>query len=64
MNGEGKPVYLRDIWPTRAEIQAVEQEFVVPAMFNDVYSRISVSRRLYSQLQTDTQHAHSINGEE
>ena len=26
-------VFLRDIWPTRDEIQAVEKKYVIPAMF-------------------------------
>lgn len=34
------PVFLRDIWPTRAEIQAVEQKHVIPAMFEEVYGKI------------------------
>jgi len=29
----GKEVFLRDIWPSRDEIQAVETKFVIPAMF-------------------------------
>ncbi|CAL8240359.1 unnamed protein product [Merluccius merluccius] len=37
---EGKPVFLRDIWPTREEIQAVEREFVIPSMFKEVYEKI------------------------
>ncbi|KAL8563889.1 Aconitate hydratase mitochondrial [Nucella lapillus] len=49
-NPEGKPVFLRDIWPTRAEIQAVEHSSVVPAMFNDVYSRISKGNSRWNAL--------------
>ncbi|XP_033210011.1 cytoplasmic aconitate hydratase-like [Belonocnema kinseyi] len=37
---DGTDVYLRDIWPSRTEIQAVEQRFVIPAMFKEVYSRL------------------------
>ncbi|XP_014208189.1 cytoplasmic aconitate hydratase [Copidosoma floridanum] len=37
---DGKEVFLRDIWPSRDEIQAVEQQYVIPAMFNEVYSKI------------------------
>ncbi|XP_076650973.1 cytoplasmic aconitate hydratase [Halictus rubicundus] len=37
---DGSPVYLQDIWPTRADIQAVEQKHVIPAMFKEVYSKI------------------------
>ncbi|XP_076439282.1 cytoplasmic aconitate hydratase-like isoform X2 [Babylonia areolata] len=47
---EGKEVFLRDIWPTRAEIQEVEQKSVVPAMFNDVYSRISKGNSRWNAL--------------
>ena len=41
-NGEGKPVFLRDIWPSRDDIQKVERKHVIPAMFQEVYSRIQV----------------------
>ncbi|XP_043526666.1 cytoplasmic aconitate hydratase-like [Frieseomelitta varia] len=37
---DGTPVYLQDIWPTRSKIQAVEQKYVIPAMFTEVYSKI------------------------
>ncbi|XP_076242060.1 cytoplasmic aconitate hydratase [Calliopsis andreniformis] len=37
---DGTPVMLQDIWPTRSEIQAVEQKYVIPAMFKEVYSKI------------------------
>ena len=37
---DGSPVFLQDIWPTRADIQAVEQKHVIPAMFKEVYSKI------------------------
>ncbi|GBP51286.1 Cytoplasmic aconitate hydratase [Eumeta japonica] len=33
---DGSAVYLRDIWPTRQEIQAVEQKYVIPRMFKEV----------------------------
>ncbi|KAJ3585600.1 hypothetical protein NHX12_014319 [Muraenolepis orangiensis] len=40
LNAQGKKVFLRDIWPTREEIQAVEREFVIPSMFKEVYEKI------------------------
>ena len=43
---EGKPVFLKDIWPTRSEIQEVEKKYVLPSMFEEVYSKINVSRLL------------------
>ncbi|XP_067652924.1 cytoplasmic aconitate hydratase-like isoform X1 [Haliotis asinina] len=48
---EGKDVYLRDIWPTRQEIQEIEKENVVPAMFQDVYSRISKGNARWNSLE-------------
>lgn len=40
ISSEGKEVFLRDIWPTREEIQAVEKTFVIPSMFKEVYEKI------------------------
>ncbi|XP_077996557.1 cytoplasmic aconitate hydratase-like [Glandiceps talaboti] len=37
---DGKDVFLRDVWPTRQEIQEIEKQFVIPAMFKEVYSKI------------------------
>ena len=37
----GEEVFLRDIWPTRQEIQALEARSVIPAMFKQVYSKIT-----------------------
>lgn len=37
----GQAVYLRDIWPTRSEIQEVEKQFVLPEMFKEVYGKIT-----------------------
>ncbi|CAH0404176.1 unnamed protein product [Chilo suppressalis] len=32
---DGSPVYLREIWPTRQEIQEVENKHVIPGMFKE-----------------------------
>lgn len=42
VNADGKKIFLRDIWPTREEIQAVEKKFVIPAMFKEVYEKVEV----------------------
>ena len=39
-NEDGKKIFLKEIWPTRSEIQEVEKNHVLPAMFKDTYSRI------------------------
>ncbi|MCS6914990.1 MAG: aconitate hydratase AcnA, partial [Myxococcota bacterium] len=36
----GRPVYLRDIWPSQQEIAEVVQRSITPAMFEKVYARI------------------------
>lgn len=43
VNAEGNKIFLRDIWPTRDEIQAVERQYVIPGMFKEVYKKIEVS---------------------
>ncbi|XP_076045941.1 cytoplasmic aconitate hydratase-like isoform X2 [Oratosquilla oratoria] len=50
-NAENKGVFLRDIWPTRAEIQKVENESVIPAMFQEVYAKITTGNERWNQLQ-------------
>src|SRR6185312_5778386 len=37
---DGKPVFLKDIWPTRAEVQAAIDGSIDRAMFESVYSRV------------------------
>lgn len=47
---DGKPIYLRDIWPTRAEIHEIEQKYVIPAMFREVYSKIESGSASWQKL--------------
>ncbi|GBN45447.1 Cytoplasmic aconitate hydratase [Araneus ventricosus] len=47
---DGQDVYLRDIWPSREEIQEVEAKNVLPAMFNEVYSRIQFGNKRWNSL--------------
>lgn len=42
VNAQGQQVFLKDIWPTRDEIQAVERQYVIPGMFKEVYQKIEV----------------------
>jgi aconitate hydratase len=37
---KGAPVYLRDIWPTHGEVQAVVEKCVLPEMFEEQYRDI------------------------
>nr|XP_019955633.1 PREDICTED: cytoplasmic aconitate hydratase [Paralichthys olivaceus] len=49
-NSEGKEIFLRDIWPTRAEIQAVERMFVIPSMFKEIYAKIEKVNERWNSL--------------
>lgn len=42
VDSEGRDIYLREIWPSREEIQEVERTFVIPSMFQEVYQKIEV----------------------
>lgn len=46
----GENVFLRDIWPSREEIQQVEQKFVIPAMFKEVYSKVETGNEKWNGL--------------
>ncbi|XP_034712309.1 cytoplasmic aconitate hydratase [Etheostoma cragini] len=50
VNSEGKDIFLRDIWPTREEIQAVERTFVIPSMFKEVYEKIEKVNERWNSL--------------
>jgi len=47
---DGKPVFLRDIWPSKEEIEEVEQCHVVESMFREVYSNIEKGNNDWAQL--------------
>jgi aconitate hydratase len=48
----GKPVFLRDIWPTRDEVNATIQKSVLPGMFREVYSNIKQGNERWNSLKT------------
>lgn len=48
---DGSNVFLRDIWPTRKEIHAVEQKHVIPAMFKEVYAKIQLGSTNWQKLE-------------
>ncbi|KAK0165198.1 hypothetical protein PV328_003735 [Microctonus aethiopoides] len=47
---DGRDVFLADIWPSRAEIHAVEQKYVIPAMFKSVYEKIEIGSNRWASL--------------
>jgi aconitate hydratase len=48
---QGRPVYLRDIWPSAAEVQALAAQHVKPKFFRDVYSRIFKGDEFWHRLE-------------
>ena len=38
---DNKPIYLRDIWPSREEVQELTSTVVKPQMFHEIYERIA-----------------------
>uniref|UniRef100_A0AAR2JIU7 Cytoplasmic aconitate hydratase n=1 Tax=Pygocentrus nattereri TaxID=42514 RepID=A0AAR2JIU7_PYGNA len=59
VNAEGKEIFLRDIWPTREEIQAVERQFVIPAMFKEVYEKVEVINERWNSLSVSSDKLYS-----
>ncbi|KAL5469428.1 hypothetical protein EMCRGX_G030682 [Ephydatia muelleri] len=51
MDPSGQPVFLRDIWPSREELQEVERKHVLPAMFKEVYAKITQGNNSWNELQ-------------
>lgn len=50
VNAKGQQVFLKDIWPTREEIQAVERQYVIPGMFKEVYQKIETVNESWNAL--------------
>nr|KAF6482870.1 aconitase 1 [Rousettus aegyptiacus] len=50
VNAKGQQVFLKDIWPTREEIQAVERQYVIPGMFKEVYQKIETVNKSWNAL--------------
>jgi aconitase A len=49
-NADGKPVFLHEVWPLRSEIRDIEQRYVIPAMFREVYAKIETGSPTWAQL--------------
>jgi len=47
---DGRPIFLKEIWPSRTTIQEIEQQSVLPAMFQEVYSNITTGSEAWMKL--------------
>jgi aconitate hydratase len=50
MGRDGQPVYLKDIWPTQAEVRAVVAEAVRPEMFRQRYGNVFEANPMWNEL--------------
>merc|ERR1719494_237214 len=49
-NADDKPIFLRDIWPSRQELQEVEQKYVIPAVFREIYTKVKHGNPAWNEL--------------
>merc|ERR1719309_120175 len=49
-DADGNAVFLRDIWPSRKELQEVERKHVIPSMFKEVYGKITTANPNWNKL--------------
>ena len=47
---QGKPVFLRDIWPTSQEIQEEIKKFLQPSMFKERYAHIMQDNPVWQEI--------------
>ncbi len=52
-DGDGRPVFLRDIWPTRAEIDEAVGQAIESAMYHRSYGRIFAGDERWNALQVE-----------
>ena len=51
-SADGKPVYLKDIWPSNSEIQALLSTAMNPAVFREKYSDFSKDNALWTDIES------------
>lgn len=58
----GNPVYLKDIWPSTAEIQAVMAQALTPEMFRSRYSNVFSGTPAWQQIDTAASQTYTWEG--
>ncbi|HMO17872.1 MAG TPA: aconitate hydratase AcnA [Oligoflexia bacterium] len=56
---DGKPVYLKDIWPSQNEIQETVKTFVTPEMFREKYADVFRGSKAWEEITTDQSELYS-----
>ncbi|CAJ0575793.1 unnamed protein product, partial [Mesorhabditis spiculigera] len=49
---DGKAVYFKDVWPTREEIAEIEEKYVLPQFFKEVYATVELGSPDWQKLET------------
>uniref|UniRef100_A0A671S3N3 Iron-responsive element-binding protein 2-like n=1 Tax=Sinocyclocheilus anshuiensis TaxID=1608454 RepID=A0A671S3N3_9TELE len=52
VNSEGKDVYLRDIWPSKEEVNHTEENIVIASMFKELRSRMEKGSTFWNSLES------------
>ncbi|KAK9393873.1 iron-responsive element-binding protein 2 [Crotalus adamanteus] len=51
VNPEGRNIFLRDIWPSREELQQIEEEFVIASMFKELKIKLEKGNKRWNSLE-------------
>ncbi len=51
-NSEGRPIYLRDVWPSDREIEKAIEASIEPSMFQSRYAHISQDNPIWEKIKT------------
>ncbi|KAM9352506.1 iron-responsive element-binding protein 2 [Symphorus nematophorus] len=51
VTSEGKEVYLRDIWPSREEVQQTEEDTVISSIFKDLRGRMEKGNTFWNKIE-------------
>uniref|UniRef100_A0A8C1ZXQ4 Iron-responsive element binding protein 2 n=1 Tax=Cyprinus carpio TaxID=7962 RepID=A0A8C1ZXQ4_CYPCA len=52
VNSEGKDVYLRDIWPSKEEVNHTEENIVIASMFKELRSRMEKGSTFWNRIES------------
>ncbi len=58
----GNPVYLKDIWPSNAEIKAVMQEVLTPELFTNRYGNVFAGTKEWQAVKVSKSETYDWNG--
>nr|AZL94721.1 homoaconitase [Nephromyces sp. MMRI] len=53
ISSTGKPVFLHEIWPSKCEIQEIEDEVIKGKLFTSIYESISKGNTLWNELKVN-----------